>query len=147
MSWLAARDELISIVDSVDEVGLVLAAPPESGAALQDGVTAFLTPPPRSTERRIGAGTRSKTYNQRITVVHLLGGDPEGATKLVDAAVEAIDTEMERHIILGGSATSTGTFTWEEAGGQDYPPRSGIWFVFVQGVIDIILTSNVTREP
>ena len=79
MTWTNARAAFIAALEVVPDLDLVLAAPPASGAALRNGVTALLTPPGRTTVRRAGCDLQ-RTYRQHVTVTALLGTNPEHAT-------------------------------------------------------------------
>ena len=146
MTWADARTALLAALNNVDELDSVLAAPPASGAALRKGVSAMLTPPARTSDRRPSCSTR-RTYRQPIAVMTPFGSDVESASTAVDNAVEAVDVEMELHVTLGGTATSCGPFVWESAIAADYPPNSGLWFVAVTGSAEIVLIVDVDRQP
>ena len=146
MTWAATRAALIAVLDDVTEIDHVLVAPPWAGAELRQGMTAILTPPARTSDRQPSC-TTEHTYRQQCTVMTLLNiRDVEPATRLVDAAVEAIDTEMELHVTLGGTATSCGPFAWEQAIATDYSPGSGVWFVSMTGTAEIIRIVDVDRR-
>ena len=146
MSWPAARAALLDALEDVDEVTAVFAAPPASGEALRNGVTAMLVPPARASSRTPG-GRTEKVYTTDIIVMALLASDGVRASTLVDDAVEAIDAAMESHITLGGTATTTGAIAWSAATVDEYPPGSGLWYVNLRGTMPITIIASHDRSP
>ena len=146
MTWADASAELLTALNNVTELDAVFAAPPTSGAALRRGVTAMLSPPARTSERRPGC-TTERTYRQAVAVMTPFGTDVVAASTAVDKAVEAIDVEMELHVTLGGTATTCGPFAWQSAIVADYPPESGQWFVAMTGIAEIVMIVDVERAP
>ena len=146
MSWTAARDELLDVLRTVDELDALLVAPPEAISEARVGVTGFLLPPARASVRRAGPVTERR-YSQRLIVRAAAGDRPEPAMLAVDAAVEAIDTEMERHVILGGKVTSIGPFSWGESYAVQWPPETGVFFVGMDATTEIVIVVNVDRSP
>ena len=145
MTWTAARDALVTVLRTVDELDQVLVTPPNALSAVSSGVTAFLIPPARDSTRYAGCSTR-REYRQKLTIVSPGGATPETAALLVDAAVEAVDATMEGHVTLGGAATSISAFSWGEAFAAQLPQGSGVWLVTMDGTATVTLTVNVDRS-
>ena len=146
MSWPDARAALIGTLAAVEGVAEVLVAPPMAARELaRDGVTVFLTPPGRRSERRPG-GVTTRTVGLRLTVAARAGQLPEGAALAVDAAVEAIDLALEGAVALGGAATVAGPVSWSDAHAGELPPGSGVVVIAMDGSTDIRLDTTHDRR-
>ena len=141
MSWRVA---LTTALAGVDEIDAVRDYWPQSGDAFSLGeVAAVLTSPGRRSER--SPGELVATVSMPVTLVTVAGDDYAAAMSLVDAAVDAVDAAMERHVTLTGAATAAGPISWEPGDYRVWPPNSGLLLAAQTGTIDIVLVSSPLR--
>ena len=146
MGWTVARDALAEILAGVDEVDEVLTTSPLNASALH-GTCAVIPPaPPARRSSRTAGGRTETTYRVTLTLSRAFASTNDDTATTLDAAVEAINAEMENHITLAGRATSTAAPEWAAAVVAEYPPGSGIDFMLMTGTIEVLFVRTYDRS-
>ena len=141
MGWLAARDDLVELLAGVDEIDVVLRVWPPNATEIGLAATAAILTPAGHTTRRLAGADREQVWHQRVTVLRhtadLTTASMQAATDLALAATLAIDDALDGAVTLGGSATSTAPFRWDEATVWEIPAGSAQLFAGYPGVCDV----------